>query len=95
MTVAEMHRGAMKRNWGLRRYSELTSHLRQFAIVPYSEQSCVAYAQICTSEERKGRTMTTADALIAASAVSLMIPLLTNNRRHFDGIEHLSVVSAT
>jgi tRNA(fMet)-specific endonuclease VapC len=94
MTVAEMYRGALKKNWGPKRIAELDSHLRQFAIVPYSFQVCVAFARIVNSAERSGRPMTTADAFIAACAVSLGIPLMTNKRRHFDGIDGLKVISA-
>lgn len=78
MTVAEMYRGALKRNWGQKRMAELDSHIRQFAVVPYSFQICVAFARIVNSAERGGRPITTADAFIAACAVSLQIPLLTN-----------------
>jgi predicted nucleic acid-binding protein len=45
MTVAEMYRGALKRNWGPRRIAELDRHLRQFAIVPYNFRVCLSYAQ--------------------------------------------------
>jgi predicted nucleic acid-binding protein len=94
MTIAEMYRGALKKNWGERRVAELDSHLQQFAIVPFSLQVCKAFAHICNSAERKGKRIDTADALIAACAVSLQIPLLTNNKRHFEGIEELIVISA-
>jgi tRNA(fMet)-specific endonuclease VapC len=94
MTVAELYRGALKKEWGQKRIAELESHLRQFAVVPYSLQVCTAFAHICNSAERRGRSITTADAFIAACAVSLRIPLLTHNRRHFDGIDGLQVISA-
>lgn len=94
MTVAEMYRGALKKNWGEKRNAELEAHLQQFAIVPFSLQVCKAFARICDSGETRGRRIDTADALIAACAVSLQIPLLTNNKRHFDGIDELTVVSA-
>lgn len=94
MTVAEMYRGALKKNWGPRRIDELESHLRQFAVVPYVLEVCIAFAQISNSAERRGRPITTADAFVAACAASLQIPLLTNNRRHFGGIDGLHVISA-
>ena len=94
MTVAEMHRGALKRGWGQPRMRELDFHLRQFAVVPYSLQVCLSYAQVCTAAEKRGRPIATADALIAASALSLGIPLATNNKRPFEAIEGLKVISA-
>jgi tRNA(fMet)-specific endonuclease VapC len=95
MTVAELYRGALKKNWGERRIAELETRVRQFAVVPYSLQVCIAYAQICNLAERKGHPVAIGDAFIAACALSLGIPLMTNNRRHFQGIEGLRVVSAT
>jgi predicted nucleic acid-binding protein len=94
MTVAELYRGALKKKWGQKRMAELESHLRQFGVVPWNLQVCMAFAAICNSAEKKGRPITTADALIAACALSLRIPLLTHNRRHFDGIDGLDVISA-
>lgn len=39
------------------------------------------------------RPIGAADALIAATALALGIPLLTNNKRDFEGIEGLTVIS--
>jgi predicted nucleic acid-binding protein len=94
MTVAEMYRGAFKRNWGPRRIGELATHLRQFAVVPYNVEVCLSYARTCAQREERGQPIDTADALIAASALWLAIPLVTNNSRHFQGIEGLTVISA-
>jgi len=94
MTVAEMYRGALKRSWGPRRMAELDEHLRQFAVVPCNFPVCISYAKITNAAERRGKPVATADALIAASALSLGIPLATNNKRHFQAIEGLTVISA-
>ena len=93
ITVAETYRGAYKKNWGPRRMAELATHLRRFAVVPSSLQVCLSYAQISNRAEARGRPVATADAFIAACALSLNIPLLTNNVRHFEGIEGLTVLS--
>jgi len=93
ITVAEMYRGAYKKSWGPRRMSELGIHLRRFAVVPSSLQVCLSYAQISNGAEARGRPIATADAFIAACASALGIPLVTNNRRHFEGIEGLVVYS--
>ena len=79
MTVAEMYRGALKRNWGQRRMNELDTHLRQFAVASHNTQVCLCYARTCAAAEKRGRPIYTADALIAATALSLNIPLVTNN----------------
>jgi predicted nucleic acid-binding protein len=94
MTVAEVYRGAFRRNWGLVRLAELNDHLNKFAAVPYNRQVCVWYARICTQREEFGRPISVSDALIAACGVSVGIPLVTNNARHFQAIDGLQVLSA-
>jgi len=63
ITVAEMYRGAYKKNWGERRMAELGTHLHQFAVVPSSFEVCLSYAQISkqsggarTADRHCGRT---------------------------------------
>jgi tRNA(fMet)-specific endonuclease VapC len=94
VTVAEMYRGALKGRWGERRIADLEFHLRQFAVVPYSVRLCIAYAELSVAADTKGRSIAFADAFIAASALSLGIPLLTHNKRHFQDIPNLTVISA-
>ena len=43
VTVAEMYRGAYKKNWGERRMAELGTHLHQFAVVPSSFEVCLSF----------------------------------------------------
>src|ERR1017187_4819241 len=62
--------------------------------VQLAGMSLISYAQISNAAEARGRPIATADAFIAACARSLDIPLVTNNRRHFEGIEGLTVISA-
>jgi predicted nucleic acid-binding protein len=40
---------------------------------------------------RRDRGLDLADALIAATAVTLVLPLITRNRRHFEGIKGLKL----
>jgi predicted nucleic acid-binding protein len=41
-----------------------------------------------------GRVVAANDLWIATSAIRHSIPLLTHNRKHFDGIPRLKIVSA-
>lgn len=96
ITVAEMYRGAYKKSWGPRRMAELAiqSMPVRGRAVQLAGMSLISYAQISNAAEARGRPIATADAFIAACARSLDIPLVTNNRRHFEGIEGLTVISA-
>ena len=61
-------------------------------LVPIEPQLPDIYAQIVADCRRQGFTIGTNDAWVAATAVSLDIPLATNNRRHFDRVAGLTLV---
>jgi predicted nucleic acid-binding protein len=61
-------------------------------IVPYDYAVCEAYGQIKASLS-KGRTIADNDLWIAACAIRHSVPLVTHNRKHFDEIRGLIVIS--
>jgi tRNA(fMet)-specific endonuclease VapC len=81
MTLAELERWALERDWGQNRRRELAQHLLHYTVLPVSRELCVKWAEISMSANRKGRPIQTADAWIAASALHYQVPLITNNRR--------------
>jgi predicted nucleic acid-binding protein len=82
ITVAEMYRGAYKKNWGSRRMAELGAHLRQFAVVPSSLQVCLSYAEISNAAEARGSPLPMRLSQRAptryASLLSLIIGAISN-----------------
>jgi tRNA(fMet)-specific endonuclease VapC len=93
MTVAELDRWALHRNWGAGRVARMNSHLQQFVFYPADRALCSAWAAITNAEQRKGRIISTADAWIAATAIVNSIPLVTHNKRHFETVDNLQVIS--
>ena len=79
---------------GSAEWDELDRHLRQFAVAPYNVQVCLSYARPRSPAEKHGRPIDIADAFIAATALWLGIPLVTNNDRYFQEIDGLTVISA-
>lgn len=61
-------------------------------IVPYDYEVCETYGRIRAALS-KGRTISDNDLWIAACAMRHSIPLVTHNRRHFDDIKGLIVIS--
>lgn len=94
MTLAELDRWAISKRWGLKRRGQMTAHLRQFVVMPYDRALCLRWAEACCSAERSGYVVETADAWIAATALLLDIPLVTNNPDDFRGIDGLTVLTA-
>ncbi len=94
VTVAEMHYGAEKNNWGELRRQTLEEHLKNFVVLPYNNDIARVYARIVVERERAGRPITWPDAWIAASAVWHQIPLVTHDA-DFHGIAGLQVITET
>lgn len=91
MSVAELYRWPLTRNWGERRVRELREHLRNYVVIPYDDAMSWEWARIMS---RKGHPISVADAWIAATAIRHDLPLVTHNARHFqfiDGLEILTV----
>ncbi len=86
MTLAELRAGAAKANWGARRRALLDRYLSAFEVLHTSDRLCSDWADLSATMETAGRRVESADAWIAATARLLRRPLVTHNRRHFEGI---------
>jgi len=94
MTLAELERWSLERDWGPKRKLELAEHVADYAVLPVSRELCVKWAEVAVAAKRRGRPIQTADAWIAASALYYQVPLITNNRSDYSLIAGLTVLSA-
>jgi tRNA(fMet)-specific endonuclease VapC len=92
VTVGELLYGAAKDSWTNAKLEKLKARLRSVVIVPYDYEVCETYGRIKAALP-KGRTIADNDLWIAACAMRHSIPLITHNRRHFDDIKGLIVIS--
>lgn len=93
MTVAELDRWALERDWGEARRARMERHLTNFVVRPFDRSLCLRWAEATDGARRKGRPIGVADAWIAATALQHNVPLVTNNDAHYAGVEGLTVVS--
>jgi predicted nucleic acid-binding protein len=93
MSLAELHRWALERDWGDARLARMEQFLRRFIIHPFDAALCHQWAEITDGARRKGRPIQCADAWIAATALLYDIPLLTHNAADYVGVEGLSIIS--
>lgn len=73
--------------------AKVEEHLKNFVVIPYDFELSRVCGRIMADRESSGHRMEEFDAWIAATAVRHGMPLVTNNRRHFEGIEGLALVS--
>jgi tRNA(fMet)-specific endonuclease VapC len=95
-SVAELHFGATMANWGERRRGELAESIRRYVIAPYDEDMARLWGNLKAQARRAGHALGAAeqtnDLWICATAIYHDAPLLTANRRHFEGFPGLSLL---
>ena len=95
MTVAELEFGVLRANWGEARRKSLTDFVRQhFVVFNQTDDLCSVWAKLRVEAEKKGRQLASSDAWIAATAVVLDAPLLTHNRKDYESLELLKLISS-
>jgi predicted nucleic acid-binding protein len=95
MTLAEMRQGALDANWGPRRCDALEVYLADFYVLHSDSLLCSTWAALRYESTRKGRQMSSADAWIAATALVLSAPLVTNNPKDYRHLDRLQLVCAS
>jgi predicted nucleic acid-binding protein len=93
MTLAEMRQGALDATWGSRKRDLLEGYLAEFAVLHSDSLLCSAWAEIRNESGRKGRPISSADAWIAATAIVLAAPLVTNNPKDYRHLKMLQLVT--
>lgn len=94
VTVAEMHYGAEKNGWGMKRRLQLEEHLKNFVVLPYNNEIAKVYARVAVERDRVGRPISWPDAWIAATALWHRIPFVSHDG-DFVGITGLELVRET
>ena len=91
--MGELIFGAIKRNWGKAKMEDQQARLKAVVIVPYDIEICRTYARLRARLESDGTPIADNDLWIASCAVRHSIPLISNNRDHFDRIKELQLIS--
>ncbi|WP_407058190.1 type II toxin-antitoxin system VapC family toxin [Thiothrix unzii] len=64
----------------------MIAFLLPFRIVDYDEPVSFLYGELCTDLEKRGQPIDPLDMMIAAHALSLDVPLVTNNTKEFERV---------
>jgi predicted nucleic acid-binding protein len=94
VTVGELFRGAVHARWGSRRIATLTSWLKEVPAIPGDPLVARRWGELTGSALRAGRPLPANDAWIAACCLVHDVPLATYNRRDFERIDKLEIISA-
>src|SRR5260370_13959121 len=92
VTVGELYVWTIKRQWAAKRVAEREERLKAAVIIPYDLELCKEYACVKCSLDPQ-RSVPGNDLWIATCAIRHSIPLVTHNRKHFEGIPRLTLIS--
>ena len=93
ISLAELYEGVFYSRHPRKSEEELQDFLRGFELVGIDEQVTRVFGRVRGRLRAEGKTVGDLDLLIGATALQLGLTLLTNNRRHFELIEKLQIVS--
>jgi len=93
MSVAELRMGALSAGWGEPRRLLLERFMQAFESVYADNHLCTVWARIRADARAAGRAVSPQDAWIAATALALDAPLATNNRRDYEHVRKLRLLT--
>ena len=93
MTVAELYKWPFERAGATPRKQQLVDYLKNYTVLPWDNQLAWTWSEFVVKREKAGRKMSWEDSWIAATALRHRLPVVTHNRKHFEGIEGLQVIS--
>ena len=93
MSVAELRMGAISAGWGARRLRLLEQFMRSFELFYADNDLCTVWARIRADARAAGRPMSPQDAWIASTALALDATLATNNRKDYEHVPRLRILS--
>jgi tRNA(fMet)-specific endonuclease VapC len=93
ITVGEIYFGAEKRKWSSKTLSTFLERLKAVVVVPSDHEVCREYGTLKAALRETGIVVADNDLWIAACAIRHSIPLISNNRRHFENIPGLHLIS--
>lgn len=91
ITVAELHFGVAKSGYPERNRNALIRFLAPLEIKPFTAEAAEHYGRIKARLRSLGTMIGELDCLIAAQALALKLPLVTNNTAGFERIPELTL----
>ena len=92
MTVAEIRLGARVRRWGPRRVAAMEAFFAGSSVQYADDHLCTAWASLREQAHAHGRVLKVADGWVAATALLLSVPLVTNNVKDFGYLSGLTIL---
>lgn len=93
ITVAELYKWPLERNWSEDNKQRLLQYMRSYAVLPFDDQLAWKWAELTVAAKKAGNELSWADSWIAATAIRHNLPLVTHNGKHFGEVPGLTLIS--
>ena len=93
VSIAELYEGEVNSANPEREVRLLQEFLADVAIIPLDDVICCIFARERSRLRASGNLIGDLDILIGATSLRRGLTLLTNNRRHFERLQGLSIIS--
>ncbi len=93
VTVGELIAWGVRKNWGAKRFAELEQRIKAAVVVPYDLELCRKFGQLKGELMKKGISVPSNDLWIATCALRHSLSLVTHNKKHFELIPDLKIIS--
>jgi len=93
ISLAELYEGVHYSRDPVRSEASLQRFLAGLSILSIDDDVCRIFGRERGRLRQQGRTIGDFDLLIAATGLRHQLQICTNNRRHFEAVEGLSIVS--
>ena len=93
ISIAELYEGIHYSRDPVRSEASLQQFLIGLPVLPIDDEVCRIFGRERGRLRQQGRTIGDFDLLIAATCLRHQLQICTNNRRHFEAVEGLSILS--
>lgn len=93
ISIAELYEGIADTEYQQEKEQEIKNFLGYVDIIPLDEPVCRVFARERKRLRAQGKLIADFDLLIGSTAICHQLTLLTNNRRHFQRLQELDIIS--
>jgi len=93
VTLGELYLWLFLRPFTELKRQRLLEFIGTHVLLPYDDQLAWTWAELSAKLRESGKTISPEDMWIAATALRHGLPIVTHNRRHFEGISGLTLIS--
>jgi tRNA(fMet)-specific endonuclease VapC len=93
VTLGELYQWLLLRPFSEANKQGLLEHIARHVVVPYDDRLVWTWAELNAKNRQAGRIMSAEDSWIAATALRHRMALVTHNRKHFENVPGLTIIS--